>query len=122
MKRRISVVLVAAVAALGVASCGGDDEDTTTTSATTTTTTTGPTGPTGDEGASTDDPEGTDAVNDVIVSGLTAQGYSQGEAECLADLLAADFAGADIDEVQDPNFLSDLQDKYASEVQECEGQ
>jgi len=131
MKRRITVGLVAAVAALGVAGCGGDDDDDNGSDDETTEETTTETGATGDEGTDTGAdlgtdttaPEGTEAVNDVIVQGLTASGeYSQGEAECVADLLSAEFADADLTEFQDPAFLEDLASDYESEIQECEGQ
>lgn len=120
MKRRITVVFVAGVAALGVAACGGDDETTTTTTEATTTT---PTGPTGDAGAAdSGGAEGEQAVNDLLNQALAAQGLTEGEASCVADLIAPEVSDEQITDLQDPAYVQELLGDIQSEIEECEGQ
>lgn len=114
MRRRITVGLVAAVAALGIASCGGDDDEDTTTTSSTTTTTTTEAGATGATGAA-DSGDNDEALVDLLVS---SGEYTEGEAQCLVDVLGSDFTE---EQAQDPEFIADLATKYADEIQECDG-
>ena len=125
MRARITIGIVACVAALGVAGCGGDDDETTT-STTSTTTTTGATGATGAEdtttGGDTEAPEGTAEVQDLLETAFTAQGLSSSEATCVAELVAPTVAGESIDKLQDPTYVEGLLQDQKEDIENCEGQ
>jgi len=128
MRGRIKAgaLVLACVAALGVAGCGGDDDETTSTTSSTTTTTTSATGATGADDTTTSDdadaPEGTAEVQGLLESAFTAQGLSTSEAQCVADLVAPTVAGESIDKLQDPTYVEGLLEDQKDEIENCEGQ
>ncbi len=124
MKARIIIAIVACVAALGVAGCGGDDDETTSTTSSTSTTT-GATGATGAEGDTTtgeEAPEGTAEVESLLATAFAASGLSEGEADCVAKIVAPKVSGEQLTDVQDPAYVEGLLQDSEDEINECEGQ
>jgi hypothetical protein len=119
MRGRIAVLVVACVAVLGVAGCGGDDDETTTT---TTTTEPAVTGATGAEGGDEGLPEGTGDVEALLEQSFAASGLSEGEAACVADVVAPEVSDKPVTELQDPSYVEGLLQDQKSAIEDCEGQ
>ena len=124
------VVLALCVGALSLAACGGDDDETTTSTTSTTTGATGTSGATGEEGSDTttgdtttseDAPEGTADVQDLLETAFTAQGFSEGEAQCVAEIVAPQVSGEQLSDVEDPSYVEGLLQDSKDEIQDCKG-
>jgi hypothetical protein len=116
MRGRITVGVVACVAALGVAGCGGDDETTTTTT-TPEPAVTGASGATGAESV----PEGTADVEALLEQTFAASGLTEGEAACVAGIVAPQVSDKALTDVQDPAYVEELLQDQKGAIEDCEG-
>ena len=112
MRTRFTVGIVTCVALFAVAGCGGDDDETTATTEATTTAT----------GATGAGAEGTADVQALLETSFVSSGLTEGEASCVAELVAPQISGEQVTELQDPAFVEELLKDQESEIEECEGQ
>jgi hypothetical protein len=122
LKARIIIAIVACAAALGVAGCGDDDDETTTPTTTEATTATGATGAEGDTTTGEEAPEGTADVQSLLETAFAAGGFSEGEAQCVAEIVAPEVSGEQLSDVQDPSFIQDLLADQEDAINDCEGE